>query len=180
MKQQAFTLMELMIVIVIIGILATVGMVMFGGQSEKAKITSTKANHKTICKYLAVESQMCEMGQDKILNGEISCLTIKTKLNSSTQNPAGDISRALVKALAGEFKNPYGANYPPLGDDAVTTSGWSNDRDLGYVRVDPRCCGKAPRKATINVNTCSKLPCNGDRWNNTNPNVNVCMIYFYP
>ena len=35
--KQAFTLMELMIVIVIIGILAAVGMVMFGGQSEKAK-----------------------------------------------------------------------------------------------------------------------------------------------
>ena len=34
--------MELMIVIVIIGILATVGMVMFGGQTTKAKINTTK------------------------------------------------------------------------------------------------------------------------------------------
>ena len=36
--KRAFTLMELMIVIVIIGILSAVGMVMFGGQAEKAKI----------------------------------------------------------------------------------------------------------------------------------------------
>ena len=44
--------MELMIVIVIIGILATVGMVMFGGQAEKAKIATTKANHKLVKKYI--------------------------------------------------------------------------------------------------------------------------------
>ena len=43
-KYKAFTLMELMIVIVIIGILAAVGMVMFGGQAEKAKIAATKSN----------------------------------------------------------------------------------------------------------------------------------------
>ena len=35
---KAFTLMELMIVIVIIGILAAVGMVTFGGQAGKAKL----------------------------------------------------------------------------------------------------------------------------------------------
>ena len=42
MKQKGFTLMELMIVIVIIGILSAVGMVMFGGQAEKAKIAVAK------------------------------------------------------------------------------------------------------------------------------------------
>ena len=48
MKQRAFTLMELMIVIVIIGILSAVGMVMFGGQAEKAKIAIIKNNHTSI------------------------------------------------------------------------------------------------------------------------------------
>mgnify|MGYP002526823588 CR=1 FL=1 len=38
--KQAFTLMELMIVIVIIGILATVGMVMFEGQAVEAESSS--------------------------------------------------------------------------------------------------------------------------------------------
>ena len=56
MNHRAFTLMELMIVIVIIGILSAVGMVMFGGQSEKAKIAASKANLKTISKWLAVQS----------------------------------------------------------------------------------------------------------------------------
>ena len=60
MKQKAFTLMELMIVIVIIGILAAVGMVTFGGQSEKAKIAAAKAYHSNITKRLALENQSCE------------------------------------------------------------------------------------------------------------------------
>ena len=55
MKQKAFTLMELMIVIVIIGILSAVGMVMFGGQTEKAKIAATKANFRNIQNFLVVE-----------------------------------------------------------------------------------------------------------------------------
>ena len=70
MTNKAFTLMELMIVIVIIGILSTVGMVMFGGQSEKAKIAASKANLKTISKWLAVEStKVCSAKQGKYKNG---------------------------------------------------------------------------------------------------------------
>ena len=62
--------MELMIVIVIIGILSAVGMVMFGGQSEKAKIAASKANLKTISKWLAVEStNVCSAKQGGSKNG---------------------------------------------------------------------------------------------------------------
>ena len=53
--------MELMIVIVIIGILATVGMVMFGGQAEKAKNAVIKSNHKNVVKLLATDVMKCEL-----------------------------------------------------------------------------------------------------------------------
>ena len=66
-KQKAFTLMELMIVIVIIGILSAVGMVMFGGQSEKAKIAATKANHKQVVKFIYVSITSCQLGDQLIL-----------------------------------------------------------------------------------------------------------------
>ena len=59
MKQKAFTLMELMIVIVIIGILSAVGMVMFGGQAEKAKIAATKANYNTVVRYTKIGLALC-------------------------------------------------------------------------------------------------------------------------
>jgi len=68
MKKNAFTLMELMIVIVIIGILSAVGMVMFGGQAEKAKIAVTKSNHTLIVKYVQYELAKCMMGESKVLN----------------------------------------------------------------------------------------------------------------
>ena len=60
--------MELMIVIVIIGILSAVGMVMFGGQSEKAKIAVTKANHKQVVKYITVELMNAENAMLSIYN----------------------------------------------------------------------------------------------------------------
>ena len=44
MNHRAFTLMELMIVIVIIGILSAVMMVMFGDMTEKGKIAVVKQN----------------------------------------------------------------------------------------------------------------------------------------
>ena len=61
MKQRAFTLMELMIVIVIIGILSAVGMVMFGGLSEKAKRNVTIANHNTLKKWIQVQIIKCQI-----------------------------------------------------------------------------------------------------------------------
>ena len=48
MNHRAFTLMELMIVIVIIGILAAVGLMLFGDFSLKAKKAVAAANYKQI------------------------------------------------------------------------------------------------------------------------------------
>ena len=174
--KQAFTLMELMIVIVIIGILAAVGIVMFGGQAEKAKISSSKANHKNICKYVTVEWQMCQMGQDKIFEGEISCSAILTKYNSGG-NPMGDITRALVRAMAGNFKNPYGA-VSSLGEDAVTDSGWGKARDLGYTIVDPQG-GSGGKVGRLHIHTCTELPCTGD-YKKSLSYIEYCPVDLWP
>ena len=98
--KKAFTLMELMIVIVIIGILSTVGMVMFGGQSEKAKIAASKANHKSVVKYIAYEIMKCDLGEAKVMNGNLDCS------KKGTYNWPDDVADATVLAL-NDFKNPY-------------------------------------------------------------------------
>ena len=59
--KRAFTLMELMIVIVIIGILSTVGMVVFTNQAKKAKIASTKSIHKQVVTFITIEMMNCSM-----------------------------------------------------------------------------------------------------------------------
>ena len=121
--KQAFTLMELMIVIVIIGILATVGMVMFGGQSEKAKIAASKANLKTISKWLAVEStNVCSAKQGGSKNGMFF-----VDGNYQTFVKCSDDGTALAYAASHYFhknvifKNPYtGENAIP--DKAISSS----------------------------------------------------------
>ena len=108
MKQNAFTLMELMIVIVIIGILATVGMVMFGGQAEKAKIAAIKAQHSMIKKYISAEILKCELGNSKVFldkNGNGETCPIRSAANSS---PESYIANALTES---GMLNIYGKQY---------------------------------------------------------------------
>ena len=101
MKQRAFTLMELMIVIVIIGILATVGMVMFGGQAEKAKIAVIKTNFKMVKKYVSVELIKCQIGDtDIFINSG------KYKVSCSAVHDAHRTSAAMVFDPSLRFLNP--------------------------------------------------------------------------
>jgi len=108
MKQKAFTLMELMIVIVIIGILSAVGMVMFGGQTEKAKIAAIKAQHSMIKKYISAEILKCELGNSKVFldkNGNGETCPIRSAANSS---PESYIANALTES---GMLNIYGKQY---------------------------------------------------------------------
>ena len=123
MKQKAFTLMELMIVIVIIGILSAVGMVMFGGQSEKAKIAASKANLKTISKWLAVKStEVCSAKQGRNKNGmflEDGNYDTWIRCSGDGTHLALAASKYFHKNLI--FKNPYtGENAIP--DKAISSS----------------------------------------------------------
>ena len=100
MKQRAFTLMELMIVIVIIGILSAVGMVMFGGQAEKAKIAAVKTNFKMVKKYVSVELMKCQMGDEYIfLNSG------RYKISCSAVDQAGRTGSAV--AFDSQFKKTF-------------------------------------------------------------------------
>ena len=66
MNHQAFSLIELLVVVAIIGILAAVGIVAYSGYTKSAKINAVKAQHAKIVKYLAVEFQKCNLGYSKI------------------------------------------------------------------------------------------------------------------
>ena len=156
MKQRAFTLMELMIVIVIIGILSAVGMVMFGGQAEKAKIAASKANHKSVIKYITYEVMQCNMGETTVMEGNLTC-------SGRTRQSVMD---ATVKALS-DLKNPF---VTTATGDVVVQSGWckyaTNGGQVGYVWVNGR-----DSMDHVTVCTCTKIPCNGS-------NVSEKKIYF--
>ena len=115
--------MELMIVIVIIGILAAGSLVIFGDKSEKAKINTSKANLKTISKWLAVEStSVCSAKQGKNKNGmflEDGNYDTWIRCSGDGTHLAMAASKYFHKNLI--FKNPYtGENAIP--DKAISAS----------------------------------------------------------
>ena len=73
MRQRAFSLMELMIVIVIIGILAAASFFIFTDSSLKAKKTVAEANYKEIVNFIKMESAICDAGGSNKIFGNKSC-----------------------------------------------------------------------------------------------------------
>ena len=137
-SQKAFTLMELMIVIVIIGILSAVGMVMFGGQAEKAKAASTKSIQKQIVTYITVEMMNCNMGETKTMSDNLTC----------SGRTAASVVAAAVNAQKDEHDNPFAT------DNSAVTSGGNNtaDTDAGYIRL-------SVSGTNIVAKSCNTLPC---------------------
>ena len=145
MKQKAFTLIELLVVVAIIGILAAVGVTTFTGFQEKAKVSTVKANFKTIVKYITVELMKCELGELKIAGGRLNCppdafgLGVYTKFIEPFRN--------------GEhiFRNPY-----DNGLQVDNGNIYNRDEDVGYIRLNIVSIGS---DQFIRIKSCIKLPC---------------------
>ena len=85
MKQKAFTLIELLVVVAIIGVLTAVGVIAFNNFAGAAKVNATKANHKTIVKFVSTQLMKCSLGDKLILK----------------QNPTTDTPDLCPDVLAG-------------------------------------------------------------------------------
>ena len=124
-KHKAFTLMELMIVIVIIGILSAVGMVMFGGQSEKAKIAATKQIHSTVTRFIANTFTLCLVDNTTYKLGNVfhTC-------SNGVSGQLNGFSMYFQKDLG--FKSPFDNNRKTVWN-CDTNYGWllSNDYAIG-------------------------------------------------
>ena len=148
-SRKGFSLMELMIVIVIIGILSAGALVIFGGKGEQAKQAATKGMFNEMSTYLGVEMMGCSMGETKTMNDNLTC----------SGRTAATVVAAMVTSMTNDQMNPYEL------DKSAVTSGGNNtsDSDAGFIRL-------SVSGTNIVVKVCHTKPC-GTAANKTEKNI---------
>ena len=104
-KKKAFTLIELLIVVAIIGILAGVGVPMYNGYMATAKVQSSATNHANVKSFVSATLTKCSSGSTSV--------TLGSTVRACNQN-AGAFSSYFRTYFNSINKNPYGG--------AVTTT----------------------------------------------------------
>ena len=134
MKQRSFTLMEMMIVVVIIGILASIGMVVFSNISTKAKIACATENHKQIFETLSSRIKICNAGVS-VTYGPF-CVTgcspktrtlncTVTPSSYSHPQPADSLAYLMYREAKYSFKSCYDNKISAFGGAAPGGHGWA-------------------------------------------------------
>jgi prepilin-type N-terminal cleavage/methylation domain-containing protein len=86
--KKGFTLVELLVVVAILGILAAVGIVSFGGFTESAKINTHKTNEKTVADFMKLIFLRCEIEGGQI---QVDGLVHKGSIDCSHEDSWGAV-----------------------------------------------------------------------------------------
>ena len=112
-KRSAFTLIELLIVVAILGILAAVGIPMYQGYQSSAKYNASLANFNNASSFISAEVTKC--GISDVMKLKQSAGAGATSL-TPCQLTAGDLTTKLIDHFEWDgWKNPY------TNEDAIIT-----------------------------------------------------------
>ena len=101
-KKKAFTLIELLIVVAIIGILAGVGIPMYNGYMATAKVQSSATNHANVKSFVAATLTKCSTGSQYVTLGSTN------RYCNQNANNWASYFRTYFNSIN---KNPYGGSY---------------------------------------------------------------------
>ena len=117
MNKKGFTLVELLVVVAILGVLAAVGIVSFGGYLGSAKENASRANQLIAFKFIQTSIMKCSMGSELIIKRSFDTNTSILRY-SSNLCPLVDSKNAqeLMQAFHNHFNapavcNPYGLKH---------------------------------------------------------------------
>ena len=104
MVKKAFTLIEVLVVVMIIGIISLGIFFGFSGFTTSSKEATVKKNHENVCKFIEGEVTKCNRLKAKsVLGGEVPCPTKDADLYFKPWDGNGP----LEKALRDKIINPY-------------------------------------------------------------------------
>lgn len=127
-KQNGFTLVELLIVVAIIAVLATIGFVVFSGVQERAYnakvIAGVKQYHSAIMDYYALNDQYPETSREQAGNAiALTCLG-----TGYTDGTCGTVTGTQViedEVFNEQMRNILSGHPPVIGNDSIHVQGES-------------------------------------------------------
>lgn len=133
MKRSAFTLVELLIVVIILGILAAVVIPQFSDASTDAKVSSCQENLAMIRKQISLYKQQ-HNGTYPTIAGFVDQMTKKTDVDS-TVNATGKFGPYLNRVPTNPFTNG-GTGNDVTGGAAATSKAWFYDETTGDFKAN--------------------------------------------
>ena len=142
-NRKGFTLIELIMVTIILGILAAVGVVAYNGYTASAKANAAKTMHSQAVKYISAEIQKCSLGESKFMGTNQDCPATAAKAVSGAVNTMTD-------------KNPYNTA------NKAAVSGASTDQGVLSVTSTAATPASGTTPASPAKITISMVPATGD------------------
>ena len=146
-KRNGFTLVEILIVVVILGILAAIVIPQFSDASEEAKMSALVSNLQTIRSQIQLYRAQHHHGTANLPGDSVTGLSFAESMTSYTNKDGTVAAQSPAPGVYGPYllkvpSNPYtDANFvdegtDPPGNGGTTNGGWYFNTTTGAFNAD--------------------------------------------
>jgi len=139
-KRKGFTLVEILIVVVILGILAAIVIPQFSDASTQSKVSSAKSSLQTLRSQISlykIQHNDNAPDADLFVDAMTKCSDAEASesadyVDRTTTNKSSHPYGPYLQAMP---KNPFN-NSITLGTESATNNGWIYDENTGEISID--------------------------------------------